>query len=104
MMISLVGVFMISLVGVLSSRASNRKGRESGPIWTRIRRAPLDLRQSGCHDGLSRHAGSVRQEFSPQTSLLAPVEGRGDRLQIGQDDRIAAAYSRRQKQQRFLDI
>jgi len=36
--------------------------------------------------------------------LLAPIEGSGDRPQIGQDDGIAASERRRQKQQRFLNV
>jgi acyl-CoA synthetase (AMP-forming)/AMP-acid ligase II len=44
------------------------------------------------------------QEFSPQASLLMPVEGGGDRHQVSQNNGIAAAQRRRQKQQRFLNI
>jgi hypothetical protein len=42
--------------------------------------------------------------LAPQPALLTPVEGGGDRLQVGQEDGIAAPLRRRQKQQRFLDV
>ncbi len=54
--------------------------------------------------GRAGHAGSRRQELTPQTALLAPIHHGGDGHQIGQDDRIAAALGRRQKQQRFLEV
>ena len=44
------------------------------------------------------------QQFSPQATLFAPVQGGGDRYQVGQDKGIAAAQGGRQKQQRFLDV
>jgi hypothetical protein len=46
--------------------------------------------------------GSVGQQLPPQAALLALVEGGGDRLQIGQNDGIAAPQRRWHKQQRFL--
>ena len=52
----------------------------------------------------ARCTASRGQKLAPPAALLTPVEGGGDRLQIGQEDGIAAPLRRRQKQQRFLDV
>jgi hypothetical protein len=54
--------------------------------------------------GRAAQAALVRDQSPPQATLLAPVEGGGDRHQVSQDDGIAATLGQRQKQQRFLKM
>ena len=46
----------------------------------------------------------TRQESPPQPALLAPVDLGGQGHQVGQEDGVAAAWGRRQKEQCFLDV
>ena len=76
--------------------------RVSGPIsMARTRRGPAWAIRGPVGRACS---GLRRLALPPQPALLAPVEGGGDGQEVGQDDGIAAAYGRRQKQQRFLNV
>ena len=86
-------------VGVPRLRARSRRCPLGGPAatWANLGDPGPSLARARC-------TASRGQKLAPPAALLTPVEGGGDRLQIGQEDGIAAPLRRRQKQQRFLDV
>src|SRR4051794_289236 len=85
-------------------RASCRFSASGSTGVARTRRGPTWVIRGLTWPGRAGRGGLRRQELPPQAALLAPVQRRGDRLQVGQEDGVAAALGPRQEEQGLLDV